>query len=76
MPLEDWGYPEFPQAMSEIWEHYINLSNSRQNGMGMNPISYLEIQAYESLMQNKLTVFEVKAIKKLDIIALTESNKE
>jgi hypothetical protein len=41
--------------------------------MGMNPISYLEMQAYESLMQVKLSVFEVKAIKKLDLIALTET---
>lgn len=72
MPLEDWGYPEFPQAMSQIWEHYINLSNTRQSGMGMNPITYLEIQSYEVLMQVKLSVFEVKAIKKLDLIALTE----
>lgn len=62
--------------MSAIWEHYINLANSRQSGMGMNPISYLEIEAYEKLMQVKLSIFEVKAIKKLDIIALTESNKE
>lgn len=72
MPVEDWGYPEFPQSMSQIWEHYINLSNTRQSGMGMNPITYLEIQAYEVLMQTKLSVFEVKAIKKLDLIALTE----
>jgi hypothetical protein len=75
VPVEDWGYPDFPQAMSEIWEHYINLANSRQSGMGMNPISYLEIQAYESLMQVKLSVFEVKAIKKLDLIALTETKE-
>lgn len=58
--------------MSAIWEHYINLSNTRQGGMGLNPITYLEIQAYENLMQNKLSIFEVKAIKKLDLIALTE----
>jgi hypothetical protein len=74
MPVEEWGYPEFPQVLSYLWQHFINLNNSRQSGMGMNPISYSEIDAYCRLMKVSLSTFDVSAIKRLDVIALNASS--
>jgi hypothetical protein len=59
----------------DTWQHYVNLANSRQSGFTLNPITYLEMQAYQSLMQVKLSIFQIQVIKKLDIIALTESKE-
>jgi hypothetical protein len=44
--------------------------------MGMSPITYLEIKSYAELMGLSLSSFEIAAIKKLDLVAIKESNKE
>lgn len=44
--------------------------------MGMNPISYQEMEAYSRLMKVRLSVFDVQAIKRLDSVAMSESSKE
>jgi hypothetical protein len=42
--------------------------------MAMNPISYVEMDAYCRLMKVSLSAFDVSAIKRLDVIALNASN--
>jgi hypothetical protein len=74
LPKEEWGYPEFPYALEYLWHHFSNLTNSRQTGMGMNPITYVEIDAYCRLMKVRLSAFDVSAIKRLDVIALNASS--
>jgi hypothetical protein len=44
--------------------------------MGVNPISYLEIEAYARVMRLSLSSFEVAAIRRLDAVAIKESSKE
>jgi hypothetical protein len=44
--------------------------------MGANPIAYGEIESYCRLMKVELTIFEVTALKRLDLAALETMNKE
>lgn len=74
MPREKWGFPDFPDLLTYLWEHFINLHNTRSMGMALNPISYTEIEAYSRLMKIQLSKFDIAAIKRLDIIAMNVIN--
>jgi len=43
--------------------------------MGVSPFSYQEIEAYARLTKQELSIQDVKALKRLDLIAL-ESMRE
>lgn len=43
--------------------------------MGISPFSYQEIEAYSRLMKETLSIEDIKALKRLDVIAL-ESMRE
>jgi hypothetical protein len=43
--------------------------------MGVSPFSYQEIEAYSRLMKETLSIQDIKALKRLDLIAL-ESMRE
>lgn len=44
----------------------MELSTTRQSGMGVGPISYAEIDAYLRLSGDELTIWEVRLIRRLD----------
>lgn len=44
--------------------------------MSVNPISYQEIQAFNSLYKLELLDWEIDAIKSLDSVALTHFSKQ
>ncbi len=75
MPISDWGYPEFPDELGYLWQHFVALNNTRQAGMSINPITYIEIDAYCRLTQTHLSLFDVTAIKRLDIVAMNVINE-
>jgi hypothetical protein len=75
LEIEKWGYPEFPDSLQYLWEHFINLHNGRQSGMSLNPLSYEAIKAYLELMQDTLSVWEINALKRLDMAALNKINQ-
>lgn len=56
-----------PGIVSHVWDWFIELSNARGEGA----ISYSEIKAWVELTGNQLTPFELKLIKKLDVLLLT-----
>jgi hypothetical protein len=73
---EELIYPaELPPFLEPIWNDFLNLNSTRQNGMSVNPISYTEIAAYASLMQKRFSRFEVAVIKKLDALAIGHFNQ-
>jgi hypothetical protein len=76
LPIEDWGYPEFPYSLEYLWLIFIDLCNSRQSGMSVNPLSYQEIEAYKRLVKESLSIADIQAIKRLDIIALEAMREE
>jgi hypothetical protein len=57
--------------MIRIWQWFVDLHNARQsNGMGVSPLSYSEMLAWSVLTGNKPTAEEIKAIKRVDLIAI------
>jgi hypothetical protein len=67
--------PEFPRKASHLWSAFLDLSNTRQQGMsGPLPISYLEIKTYCELYGIELDPVDVDAIKRLDNAFLRTAN--
>ncbi|WP_165794986.1 phage tail assembly chaperone [Solimicrobium silvestre] len=66
-----------PPELLYLWNVFIKLSGSRQrDGMGgMSSISYLEMLAYDQLMQFGLTPQDVDMIKLLDDTYLVSARK-
>lgn len=59
--------PEFPTALSYLWNHFVALDGARGgNGFGPNPIGYTVILAYAHLMRVRFQPWEVDAIRRLD----------
>ena len=70
-PAELDSIVELPDSMLQVWHWFIELNNARSsNGFGVNPLSYVEIDAYFRLNQITPETWEVSVIKKLDNIAL------
>lgn len=57
------------------WEWFLDLNSTRQSGISMNPISYLEIDAYCRLMAVDMDRSDVDAIKLIDSVYLTIMNE-
>jgi hypothetical protein len=67
---------ELPETANMVWRWFIDLNNSRQSGMGVNPISYSEMLSYFALMNIAPMEWEIQAIKTLDNIALKHYAKQ
>lgn len=68
---------ELPDTMSYVWIYFSDLHNSRSNsGFGINPLSYSDILAYYKLFNLIPNDWEIRAIKRLDNIALDQYAKE
>lgn len=58
-----------PQGSGFIWSVFLELCATRSLGMmGANPITYLEIEAYQRLTELRLTPVEVRTILALDAL--------
>jgi hypothetical protein len=70
-PQELLDIPEIPQSMVSIWTHFINLHNTRTTGMsGANAITYSDILAYFTLLQEQPEIWEINTIRRLDTAVL------
>ncbi|MDO9950715.1 hypothetical protein Q7404_09740 [Glaesserella parasuis] len=67
---------EISPVISYLLGFFYELSLSRQSGMGLCPITYTEIEAWNRLFQRDLAVWEIKVIKQLDVIFLNVQNAE
>lgn len=65
---------ELPSTMQFVWNYFIDLHNARSFGgmQNINPLSYSDIKAYFELMNIVPEEWEVKLIKRLDTVALTQ----
>jgi hypothetical protein len=59
---------EIPSFLIPLWNDFSALNQSRTAGMALNPIQYLEIEAYSRLMKIRFSRFDVFVIKKLDAL--------
>ncbi|MGA0604856.1 phage tail assembly chaperone [Phenylobacterium sp. VNQ135] len=58
--------PPFPDELDWLWGQYLRLSRRRQSGMGANPISYSEIEAYERKALVTFTAWESDLLMRVD----------
>ncbi len=69
--------PEFPEALSYLWEIFIRLANRRQsNGFGPERLGWAEIDAFCRLTRTRLAPWEVEIIERLDDLYLVERKRE
>jgi hypothetical protein len=66
---------EFPIMFAHVWDCYLALSRTRQNGMAANPFTFQEIESYQRVAHNELTTYEIELLKRLDIQALNSAPK-
>lgn len=60
-----------PECCYGVWKAFIDLNNARSSsGFGVNPVSYLEIQAYCNLYNTVLDEWELDLIRKFDNVVL------
>ncbi|MFZ5690531.1 MAG: phage tail assembly chaperone [Pseudomonadota bacterium] len=58
--------PDIPPAGLRIWKIFCDLNATRAIGFGPCPISYLEIEAYASMMRTPIRPFEIEIVRALD----------
>lgn len=69
-------FPELDEMAMYIWEWFMELNSQRtSNGFGQNPITYLDIQAWASLTNRFPLAWEVRAIRNMDMMWLSEMAK-
>jgi hypothetical protein len=69
---------EMPEAAKHIWDWFQELSETRQNGMSINRITYTEIYSWSFLTGACPLPWEVAAIKALDrvfVASILEDSK-
>jgi hypothetical protein len=65
-----------PFCAQHIFEWFWELHAARgSNGMGANPISYLDIQSWVNITGNIPTREEIKIIKRMDAVLMHEMQK-
>lgn len=61
--------PYFPPPANHLWRAFQFLQQTRGSGYGSPlPITYAEILAYATLMEDHLEPWEVSMVKTLDLI--------
>jgi hypothetical protein len=63
---DDPDAPEVPIAGRRVWSIFLELNATRSCGMGPNPISGVEIEAYSRLRREPVRPFEVTMLRALD----------
>lgn len=58
--------PDFPFELDYVWTAFNQAAATRQTGMGVNPLTYLELEAYERKALNRLPAWETALIMRLD----------
>jgi hypothetical protein len=56
-----------PEGMEHVWNAFQRLSSTRNSGMSLGPVTYLEVQAYRSETLDDLTAWEVTVIMRVDL---------
>ena len=63
--------------MDYLWGWFLELNRTRSsNGFGLNPINYVDIDAWSRLTNRKPTALDVFALTQLDAAFLTVQAKQ
>ncbi|MDD7545572.1 hypothetical protein [Actinobacillus porcinus] len=66
---------EISPAVSYLLGFFYEISLSRQSGMGLCPITYAEIEAWDRLFKMNLAMWEISVVRQLDVIFLNTQNE-
>lgn len=70
-PIEELECQEIPDYVQYLWNWFWEINETRSsNGFGMNPLTFLEIQAWSNLNMYWVRPWEVKTIKRMDAVLL------
>lgn len=58
--------PALPNSVKYLLRLFADLSHGRQNGMGANSITCLELQAWLNLTDRKLSNWEINTLRAMD----------
>jgi hypothetical protein len=59
--------PDMPEEMIHVWDAFLSLHSGRTYGMNApNPLSWVDIKAWDDLMRADMKEWEVRAVKALD----------
>lgn len=60
--------PQFPDTMEFVWGAFLDLNASRGgSGFGASPLTYADIQTWMTVLSHRLDIWEINAIRRLDI---------
>lgn len=67
----------FPETLEYLWRDFIELNNARtSNGYTLNPISFIEIDAWNRLMNKRVTAQEISILKQLDAVFMNHYQQQ
>ena len=67
----------FPETLEYVWRDFLELNDARtSNGYTVNPISYLELDAWNRLMNKQVTAQEISIMKQLDSVFMSHYQKQ
>jgi hypothetical protein len=59
--------PPFPERLAYLWSAFLSIHSGRTYGaMAPNPLSWVDIKAWNDLMSADMTEWEIGVIKALD----------
>lgn len=65
-----------PRLGESLWGAFVQLSSTRQSGMGANPIAITEVEAWCRLQGVTLSPWELDTLLAMDSAALNEVNRK
>ena len=72
---EELDLPELPESIRGLWDVFLELHMARTPGaMGMGPLTYHDLDAYQRVTSLELTPWEVQTILCVDRAALAVVN--
>jgi len=60
---------EFPVLVADVWDWFISLDSTRQNGMERQPLSEMEIGWFFRNRKIEVEVWQLDLIRKLDQVS-------
>lgn len=67
MPASLADLPELPALGARVWSAFMTLNRRRQSGgLGINPLTFAEIEAWTRLTAAELLPWEVRALTAID----------
>lgn len=62
--------------MTNCWQWFLALNNTRSSGFGASPITYTEMWCYFNLNDIEVSQWELNVIRMFDSIALDTARKQ